>query len=207
MKVLDLQCRLGHSFEGWFGSQADYDAQRERGLVACPVCSDSEITKMLSAPRLNLGHGAAPERAQGPTGEQGGAHANAHSARHEAAGSGADPGRGEGPASGVSARSADATGTNRLPNVPNLPLVVPDLPPQALQQMQAAMLNMVRHVMANTEDVGSQFAEEARKIHYGETESRHIRGQATRDETEALLDEGIDVMALPVPDNLKGTLQ
>jgi hypothetical protein len=51
MKVLDLQCRQGHRFEGWFGSQADYDAQRDRGLVTCPVCNDSEITKMLSAPR------------------------------------------------------------------------------------------------------------------------------------------------------------
>ena len=206
MKVLDLQCRLGHSFEGWFGSQADYDSQREQGLVACPVCSDCEITKMLSAPRLNLGHGAAPDHAKGQTGAQGGAHANAHGARHEAAGSGADPGRGEGPASGVSTHSADAAGTNRLPNLPHVPHV-PDLPLQALQQMQAAMLNMVRHVMANTEDVGNQFAEEARKIHYGESEARHIRGQATRDETEALLDEGIDVMALPVPEHLKGPLQ
>jgi hypothetical protein len=76
-----------------------------------------------------------------------------------------------------------------------------------LQKLQAAMVKMVRHVMANTEDVGTQFAEEARKIHYGEREERNIRGQATREETEALIDEGIDVMALPVPENLKGTLQ
>ena len=69
------------------------------------------------------------------------------------------------------------------------------------------MVNMVRHVMANTEDVGNQFAEEARKIHYGEREERNIRGQATREETEALIDEGIDAMALPVPDHLKGPLQ
>ena len=62
-------------------------------------------------------------------------------------------------------------------------------------------------VVANTEDVGTQFAEEARKIHYGEREERNIRGQATREETEALIDEGIDVMPLPVPENLKGPLQ
>ena len=54
---------------------------------------------------------------------------------------------------------------------------------------------MARHVMANTEDVGTQFAEEARKIHYGEREERSIRGQATREETEALLEEGIDMSA------------
>ena len=83
----------------------------------------------------------------------------------------------------------------------------PEVAPEALQKLQAAMVKMVRHVMANTEDVGTQFAEEARKIHYGEREERNIRGQATREETEALIDEGIDVMALPVPENLKGTLQ
>jgi hypothetical protein len=61
--------------------------------------------------------------------------------------------------------------------------------------------------MANTEDVGDRFAEEARKIHYGERDERNIRGQATREETEALLDEGIDVLPLPVPESLRGPLQ
>jgi hypothetical protein len=177
MKVLDLQCALGHSFEGWFGSQADYDTQRARGQVTCPVCNDSDITKMLSAPRLNLGHSAAPEPKTG----QGAPLAGAANAAGSALKSTAD-----------ASSSAPA---------------MPDVPPEALQQLQAAMVKMVRHVMANTEDVGPQFAEEARKIHYGEREERNIRGQATREETEALLDEGIDVMALPVPEHLKGTLQ
>jgi hypothetical protein len=73
--------------------------------------------------------------------------------------------------------------------------------------MQATWMKMVRHVLANTDDVGTQFAEEARKIHYGESDARNIRGQATPEETEALLDEGIDVLPLPVPAALKGTLQ
>jgi hypothetical protein len=73
--------------------------------------------------------------------------------------------------------------------------------------MQAAMLKMVRHVMANTEDVGNRFAEEARKIHHGEAQERSIRGQASREETEALLDEGIDILPLPVPAGLKEPLQ
>ena len=179
MKVLDLQCRLGHSFEGWFGSQSDYDSQRDRGLVTCPVCSDSEITTMLSAPRLNLGHGTAPISSQG----QGG-------------GSEAGP-----------ATSADGSEVRSEGAAPAAPTAQAELAQPSLQQIQAAMMNMVRHVMANTEDVGNQFAEEARKIHYGESEERNIRGQATREETEALIDEGIDVMALPVPDNLKGPLQ
>ena len=81
---------------------------------------------------------------------------------------------------------------------------VASLPPQALQ---AAWLHMVRRVMANTEDVGQRFAEEARRMHYGESESRGIRGQATPEQTEELLDEGIAVMPLPLPDGFKDTLQ
>jgi hypothetical protein len=74
-------------------------------------------------------------------------------------------------------------------------------------QLQAALLKMVRHVVANTEDVGASFPEEARKMHYGETEHRNIRGQASPQETEALLDEGIAVLPLPMPESVKETLQ
>ena len=68
-------------------------------------------------------------------------------------------------------------------------------------------MHAVRHVMAHTEDVGTQFADEARKMHYGEAQERGIRGQVTREETEALLDEGIEVLALPMLESLKGPLQ
>lgn len=74
-------------------------------------------------------------------------------------------------------------------------------------KLQAAWLKMVRHVMANTEDVGERFADEARKIHYGETEERGIRGQATPEQTQALLEEGIGVLPLPIPKGLKEPLQ
>ena len=92
------------------------------------------------------------------------------------------------------------------PAVPLLPSLeeVASLEPA---QLQATLLKMVRHVVANTEDVGNSFPEEARKMHYGETEHRNIRGHATPEETEALLDEGIQVMPLPMPDALKGPLQ
>jgi hypothetical protein len=66
---------------------------------------------------------------------------------------------------------------------------------------------MVRHVISNTEDVGETFPEEARKIHYGESPERAIRGQATADETAELIEEGIAVLPLPVPRALKGPLQ
>ena len=79
--------------------------------------------------------------------------------------------------------------------------------PAPSPEAQAAWMKMVRHVIANTEDVGNQFAEEARKIHYGERKERNIRGEATAEETEALLDEGIDVLPLPMPAALKRPLQ
>ena len=74
-------------------------------------------------------------------------------------------------------------------------------------QLQAAWMQLVKQVMANTEDVGERFAEEARKIHYGESEERGIRGQASREETRELLEEGIGVLPLPIPKGLKGPLQ
>jgi hypothetical protein len=73
--------------------------------------------------------------------------------------------------------------------------------------LQAAWLKLVRHVMANTDDVGERFAEEARRIHYGEAEQRGIRGQASPEETEELIEEGIGVLPLPIPKAFKGPLQ
>jgi len=150
MKVLNLQCAHGHGFEGWFASNDAFDAQLAGGLIACPVCSDTGIVKMLSAPRLNLGNAKAP----------------------------------------VAADDAPsfATATDGA--------VTPE----------ARWLRAVREVMAKTEDVGDRFADEARKMHYGETKERGIRGQATREQAEQLVDEGIAVMPLPVPAALKEPL-
>jgi hypothetical protein len=147
MKVLNLQCSHQHGFEGWFASEDDFQDQLGRGLLECPLCGDAQVSKLPSAPRLNLG-AAAPQAAP----------------KQEV----------------VSAPDA---------------------------RLQAAWMQMVRQVMAHTEDVGERFAEEARKIHYGESEDRGIRGQASREETESLLEEGIAVLPLPMPKGLKGPLQ
>ena len=72
--------------------------------------------------------------------------------------------------------------------------------------MQAWMV-VARQIMARTDDVGERFAEEARKIHYGEVPERGIRGRASAAETESLLDEGISVMPLALPAALKGQVQ
>lgn len=73
--------------------------------------------------------------------------------------------------------------------------------------MQARFMQMARELIANTEDVGERFAEEARRIHYNESPERGIRGVASADEARELADEGIDVFAFPIPDALKEPMQ
>jgi hypothetical protein len=64
MKVLNLRCAHEHRFEGWFGSDDDFQSQIERGLVECPLCGDKAVSRLPSAPRLNVSNlrEAAPER-------------------------------------------------------------------------------------------------------------------------------------------------
>jgi len=102
-------------------------------------------------------------------------------------------------------RASDNPLTNTATTAPadvstHLPTIEPE-------QMQAAWMKMVRHVISNTEDVGEQFPTEARKMHYGDAEHRNIRGKATPEETQELMEEGISVLPLPVPEVLKETLQ
>jgi hypothetical protein len=88
----------------------------------------------------------------------------------------------------------------------------PDAPTQEVvagnpeQLLQAAWLQVARRILSDTEDVGDRFSEEARKIHYGESAERGIRGKASPEQTKALLDEGIEVMALPLPLSLKNSV-
>ena len=62
---------------------------------------------------------------------------------------------------------------------------------------EAEALKLMRRLVANAENVGRAFPEEARKIHYDEAPKRGIRGQASPEEAESLRDEGIDFMSLP----------
>ena len=178
MKVLDLECGQQHVFEGWFGSEDDFQDQLRRALVQCPLCGDATIAKRLSAPRLNLGSarekptGGGREQSREPSGD------TVHDASHDGSREESAPARQE--------------------------LVAG---PQADPALAAAWMAMAKRIIANTDDVGDKFAEEARKIHYGEIKERSIRGKASADETQALLEEGIAVMPLPLPEALKGRLQ
>jgi hypothetical protein len=145
MKVLNLRCANGHGFEGWFASDDEFMAQNGGGLIECPLCADRIISRMPSAPRLNLSAPREPAMAA-PTAA-------------------------------------------------------------AAQPLQTQWVAAVRRMLENTDDVGERFPEEARRIHYGEIEARGIRGQASAEERQALLDEGIEIMSLPIPAALKGPVQ
>jgi len=73
--------------------------------------------------------------------------------------------------------------------------------------MQSMLLQMARHIHANSEDVGDRFPEEARRIHYEEAPKRSIRGLASRDDAAQLADEGIEVMPVPFGSLLKNPVQ
>ena len=66
-------------------------------------------------------------------------------------------------------------------------------------QKEVTLAAFLEHVLKSSEDVGRRFPEEARKIHYEESPRRSIRGVASREEAEALADEGIPVFSLPIP--------
>ncbi len=143
LKVFDLVCEHGHIFEGWFRSHEDYDSQQQAGWLSCPVCDSVDVTKKLSAPRLNLRHGLGSSQSE----------SNTQSAASE--------------------------------------------PLPSLETMQAEFLQQIKQAIKNTDDVGAEFAQEARKIHEGSAPERAIRGSATYEEYESLRDEGIQVLAIP----------
>ena len=105
------------------------------------------------------------------------------------------------------------TAAVRLPSAPRLKVTRHSAPAEPAKTattemtLQSQWLRAVRQVLSSTEDVGERFPEEARRIHYGEVEERGIRGRASREDADALREEGIEVMALPMPDAVKGPVQ
>ena len=135
MIIFDLLCSQGHSFEGWFASNAEFTRQKGAKLVHCPVCDDGHVERRPSA-KVKRG-GRAPKQV-------------AETPQHE-----------------------------------------------AIDGLPAELVAKLRDAVRNAEDVGERFPEEARKIHYDEIPARAIRGRASRQEAEALTEEGIEFSSLP----------
>ncbi|AIO48416.1 DUF1178 family protein [Burkholderia cenocepacia] len=100
------------------------------------------------------------------------------------------------------------TEVNRLPSAPRLNLSgATQARPADPRALQAQVMRALREVLEKTENVGERFAEEARRIHYNEAPARSIRGVTTPEDAQSLVEEGIDVMPLPIPAALKEPLQ
>ena len=172
-----LICDQKHEFEGWFQGSTAYDEQSANGLLRCPLCDSDQVKRALMTPNL-----ASPKR------------------RKSTDLSAVDPAPRVDPTAPVPAAPAHA------------PSILPPagqtmaqgraavMPPEQVQAFGAALaeLRQLRQkIIKDCRDVGDNFAEEARKIHYGEAEAEGIYGQATREEREALKDEGIEIFDMP----------
>ncbi|MEM8855042.1 MAG: DUF1178 family protein [Pseudomonadota bacterium] len=164
-----LRCTSGHQFDGWFPSSTAFEAQQERGLLTCPECGTNEVERALMSPAL--GRNTKSEPLITPPAKDG-AEENAPAPK--------DGGGSSVPATAESHMAANVA-----------------LGKQADPRLREALVALRKAVMANGTDVGKAFPEEARRIHYGESEPRSIFGQADLDEAKALIDEGIEVLPLP----------
>lgn len=149
MIVFNLSCPQDHRFDGWFRSTDEFERQRAKHLVECPICGSSEIEKELSAPRINIG-------------------ASGQISQTESDSRDGHPG------------AQEVVAASMLPS------------------LQEHMLRQFKEfIRTNTENVGAQFAETARKMHYGEEAARNIRGRVSAEESQALREEGIETIGLP----------
>ena len=172
-----LICDQKHEFEGWFQGSAAYDEQAANGLLRCPLCDSDQVKRALMTPNL-----ASPKRRK-----------STDPSAVDAA-SRVDP--------TASAPAAPAPFPSSLPPAGQTAgqgraAVMPSEQVQAFGAALAELRQLRRKIIKDCRDVGDNFAEEARKIHYGEAEAEGIYGQATPEEREALKDEGIEIFDMP----------
>jgi hypothetical protein len=169
-----LICDLTHEFEGWFQTGAAFDAQNEAELITCPVCDSVKVRRALMTPNL-----ASPKRRRDdvrrlPMAETG------HQAHHQV---------------GTNAPSSQAASGQTASA--HVAASKPDPSKPALGEAIAQLRQLQRKVKSECRDVGTEFATEVRKMHYGDSEPENIYGHSSAEERESLADEGIDIVTLP----------
>lgn len=173
----NLKCTCEATFEGWFRSNADFEAQIDSGFLTCPSCGGANVTKALMAPNVTgtkrNRETVAQEAAMAASQEQ----ARVHSAQD----------------SSETSKTTDAPAAS-LPSA-HIP---PAMDPAQIKQVVEALRELKRRVTAEATYVGNKFADEARKMHFGEAELRAIYGEATVDDAKELLEEGIEIAPLPI---------
>lgn len=135
MIIYDLKCGNDHTFEGWFDDAEAFENQRRKGLIACPVCNDTEVARIPSTFAIK----------------------------------------------GVKASDTQ---------VPK---------PRTAAEAQVMARAVADYMEKHFENVGSDFATEALKIHYGVSEPRNIRGVSTPTEEDTLRQEGVEFFKIPLP--------
>lgn len=188
MILFALRCSADHQFEAWFRNGAAYDEQAAVHQIACPICGDTVVGKAPMAPRIAKGVARAADRAR----EQ--AEAVAANAPPSAA-----------PAAPANAVPAALPAPIPAPvPLPNAADVVAALPPslndaqrEAVAEVMRQLTEVRRSVEKNCDYVGDRFAEEARRIHYGESDPRGIYGEASDEEVAELNDEGVTFHRIP----------
>ncbi len=187
MILFDLVCSQGHGFEAWFRDNDSFERLVAVDEIQCTVCGDTEVKKALMAPKISSSKSAdrhaARDKAERVSEES---KSDGDSAPSAAAPVVPGPGSAGSPSSMVvhdNAGPLSASGS----------VAVPEKVAEAMQMLRKVQT----HIEKNFDHVGKRFAEEARKMHYGEAEKRSIYGEATKDEAEALADEGIDVDQMP----------
>ena len=134
MIAYDLECGIGHTFEGWFEDHKAFEEQMRKRLIACPVCNDTSVIVVPSTFSIK----SCPSQPQVPQ-------------------------------TSISARDK--------------------LEGQSLSEF------LEKHF----EDVGTRFAAEALKMHYGVSGKRNIKGTSSKSEEEMLEEEGVKFFKIPVP--------
>ena len=165
-----VRCEAGHEFEGWYRDSKTFETLQAVGAVSCPDCGSVDVRRAPMAPALS-----------GTKATRRGVPAPADPPH-------ADPGGDE----------TDTPAASPAPSGPPAPVSAEDAKRvHVMGKIREAMVEMRRHVEKNADYVGPKFADEARKIHYGETGQRSIYGEATDAESEALRDEGIEFGRIP----------
>jgi hypothetical protein len=170
MIVYDLSCLdAGHKFEAWFASSGSFTEQQQRGLVQCPFCGSDNVERALSAPRLNR----KGNQMQGDA---------AASSRQQIESAPQQTGGDTGGAGDKAVTLHNDAG-----------------PAGDLAEKLAALAMAQKKLLEKSKWVGKDFASQARAMHYGEAKVEQIHGQASLQEAEELMDEGVAVAPLPLP--------
>ncbi|MFC4350682.1 DUF1178 family protein [Fodinicurvata halophila] len=175
MILYSLRCEQAHQFDVWFRDSSAYDRQVAEGVVVCPQCGSQKVEKAIMAPRLSKGAAGGEETEAASQGKE-----VVPAAGHgEQASANAAPEANAAPSSNASTEAGEGQ----------------TAPTEA--EVRQALRQLRQYVEANSDYVGSGFAEEARRIHNEEAPQRNIYGETTAEEAEELEDEGVPFARVP----------